>query len=154
MSHTGALLAQQDYSPFYHEGTDSLAGDATTAGTLLDTAGWTMDSTTNMRTNSDGDELTLHLVAYPHRPGLPIMQPVIADALTALGITVTSTLTGNDWSETSSIMNARTFDLLSEYSNGLPQPLATRSPDANRCCQQHSAALQRVAADHPRVGSG
>ena len=33
------------------------------------------------------EELSVKLVAYPQRPGLPIMQPVIAEQLTALGIT-------------------------------------------------------------------
>ena len=106
MSHTGAGF--QDYSPFYHEGSDSLAGDATTAATLLDTAGWTMEASLETcvdtdssgddctftpgdssscgagcdysppkRTDSGGNVLTLHLVAYSARPGLPIMQPVI-----------------------------------------------------------------------------
>ena len=150
MSHTGALLAQQDYSPFYHEGSDSLAGDAATAATLLDTAGGTMEASLETcvdtdssgddctftpgdssscgagcdysppkRTDSDGNVLTLHLVAYTARPGLPIMQPVIASALTALGITVTSTTTDN-WGDHDAIMAARSWDLLMWAQNTLP----------------------------------
>ena len=150
MSHTGALLAQQDYSPFYQEGSDSLAGDAAAAGALLDTAGWTMDTSLETcvdtdssgddctftpgdssscgagcdysppkRTDSDGNVLTLHLVAYTARPGLPIMQPVIASALTALGITVTSTTTDN-WGDHDAIMAARSWDLLMWAQNTLP----------------------------------
>ena len=164
MSHTGALLAQQDYSPFYHEGSDSLAGDATNAATLLDTAGWTMEASLETcvdtdssgddctftpgdssscgagcdysppkRTDSGGNVLTLHLVAYTARPGLPIMQPVIASALTALGITVTSTTTDN-WGDHDAIMAARSWDLLSECSNGLSPALsspASRASDAD-----------------------
>ena len=60
----------------------------------------------------DGEVLSVNLVAYPHRPGLVVMQPLIAETLSDLGIDVTSTLTGMDWSETSKIMNERTFDML------------------------------------------
>ena len=64
--------------------------------------------------------LSVNLVAYPHRPGLGIMQPVIAKALTALGITVTTTLTGQAWSETAKIIKDRSFDLLMWAQHTLP----------------------------------
>ena len=65
-------------------------------------------------------ELTIDLVAYPHRPGLVIMQPVIEQMLTALGITVNTILTGDDWSETQQIIDGGDFDLLMWAQNTLP----------------------------------
>ena len=48
------------------------------------------------------------------------MQPVIAATLTELGFNVTQILTGSDWSETSTIINEGTFDLLMWAQNTLP----------------------------------
>lgn len=105
-----------DYTP-YHSDDSSMHGDSTKAKELLDEAGWTL---TNGKRTKDGQILNVHLVAYPHRPGLGTMQPVIAEALTALGITVTSTLTGQDWSETQKIIDDASFDLLMWAQNTLP----------------------------------
>jgi len=105
-----------DNSPFYSDTSDP-HGDMSAAAALLDEAGWTL---TNGKRVKDGQELTINLVAYPHRPGLVIMQPVIAEALTALGITVTQTLTGQDWSETQAIIDARSFDMLMWAQHTLP----------------------------------
>ena len=63
------------------------------AGTLLDQAGWTLSGG---KRKKDGEELNIRLVAYPHRPGLVIMQPIIADALTNLGINVETILTSDN----------------------------------------------------------
>ena len=53
----------------------------------------------------NGQELTIKLVAYAQRPGLLVMQPVIAKALTDLGITVQSIATsGDSWDELDKIM--------------------------------------------------
>ena len=110
--------------------TDSSGDDCTFTPGDSSSCGAGCDYSPPKRTDSDGNVLTLHLVAYTARPGLPIMQPVIASALTALGITVTSTTTDN-WGDHDAIMLARSWDLLSESS----QPLATLSSDADRCCQ-------------------
>lgn len=68
-----------------------------------------------------GQELTLKLVAYPQRPGLVTMQPLIAESLEALGITVTQVVTsGSSWDELDSIMADKTFDLLMWAQNTLP----------------------------------
>jgi peptide/nickel transport system substrate-binding protein len=117
---TGTRSLFPDYSPYYLLDTpSSLKGDSTAAETLLDTAGWMLDTASGKR-KKDGQELNVRLVAYPHRPGLVIMQPVIKEALTALGITVTTILTGDDWSETSTIIDDRSFDLLLWAQNTLP----------------------------------
>ena len=68
----------------------------------------------------DNQVLTIRLVAYPHRPGLGIMQPEIAEALEDLGIEVTQIMTGMDWTETSTIMEDRTFDMLMWAQHTLP----------------------------------
>ena len=60
-------------------------------------AGWTLNL--SMKREKDGEELAVRMVAHPHRPGLAIMQPVMEGSLTALGIEVTTTFTGDKWSE-------------------------------------------------------
>ena len=109
-----------DYTPYFlPDAVDSLQGKSAEAATLLDAAGWTLDTVTGKRMK-DGEELTVRLVAYPHRPGLVIMQPIIEVALAGLGITVDSVLTGQDWSETQDIIDSRSFDLLLWAQNTLP----------------------------------
>merc|ERR1719199_224262 len=67
------------------------------------------------------EELSVKLVAYPQRPGLPIMQPVIAEQLTALGITVNSvTTSAESWDELDKIMADKDFDLLMWAQHTLP----------------------------------
>lgn len=87
-----------DYSPYFSDDSE-LHGDMDAAGALLDAAGWTLNNR-DRRVNENGDTLSVTFVAYPHRPGLVIMQPVIADSSEGLGITVTSIVTGQDWPET------------------------------------------------------
>lgn len=105
-----------DNSPFYSDDSDQ-HGDADAAEALLDEAGWTLSNGKRMK---DGEELTIRLVAYPHRPGLVIMQPVIAEAIESLGIMVETILTGDDWSETATIISDRTFDMLMWAQHTLP----------------------------------
>ena len=68
-----------------------LDGDPDAAVALLDKADWTLNL--SMKREKDGEELAVLMVAYPHRPGLAIMQPVMEGSLTALGIEVTTTFT-------------------------------------------------------------
>ena len=65
-----------------------------------------------MKREKDGEELAVRMVAYPHRPGLAIMQPVMEGSLTALGIKVTTTFIGDKCSETQAILDGRTFNLM------------------------------------------
>ena len=118
-----------DYSPYFLDGDDQTKddphGDADSSASLLDEAGWLLNTETGKRekTNADNGEtenLTLTLVAYPHRPGLGIMQPFIEESLTDLGITVTSILTSQEWSDTQTIIDDRSFDLLMWAQHTLP----------------------------------
>ena len=97
-------------TPYFSESLELGADeDKTGAEKLLDEAGWKA-SPSGKRTNAQGEELKVKLVAYPHRPGLVIMQPVIQDTLESLGITVEKVLTGDDWSETQEIIDEGDFD--------------------------------------------
>ena len=58
-----------------------------------------------MKREKDGEELAVRMVAYPHRPGLAIMQPVMEGSLTALDIEV-------EGPETQAILDGRIFDLM------------------------------------------
>lgn len=106
-----------DNSPYYLDNSDQ-HGDADIAALLLDEAGWTLNG--GKRKNSSGETLKVRLVAYPHRPGLVIMQPIIAEAMEDLGIEVESILTGDDWSETSQIISDRSFEMLMWAQHTLP----------------------------------
>ena len=107
-----------DYSPYFVDESDS-HGDPDAAAALLDEAGWKLNAETGFR-EKDGQVLTLRAVAYPHRPGLVIMLPVIEESLEALGIDVTSLVTGDDWDETQAIIDGRTFDILLWAQHTLP----------------------------------
>ena len=85
-------------------------GDPDAAVALLDEAGWTLNL--RMKREKDREELAVRMVAYPHRPGLAIMQTIMEGSLTALGIEVTTIFTGDKWSETQAILDGRTFDLM------------------------------------------
>jgi len=108
-----------DNSPYFLDETDQQFGDAEAAEALLETAGWTLNSN-GKRVNSAGDLLSVHLVAYPHRPDLGTMQPIIAASLEDIGFTVETTLTGDDWDETQTIIDDRSFDLLLWAQHTLP----------------------------------
>ncbi|KAL9185948.1 hypothetical protein ACHAXT_003725 [Thalassiosira profunda] len=107
-----------DYSPYYSDESDS-HGDPDAAAALLDEAGWGLNAETGLR-EKDGQVLTLRAVAYPHRPGLVIMLPVIEESLEDLGIDVATMVTGDDWDETQSIIDGRTFDILLWAQHTLP----------------------------------
>ncbi|KAL7545087.1 hypothetical protein ACHAWF_008448 [Thalassiosira exigua] len=106
-----------DYSPYFSDDSDP-HGDEDAAAALLDEAGWKLNA--NGKREKDGEELSLTLVAYPHRPGLVLMQPLIEDQLNSLGIAVNTVLTGMDWDETQAILNERTFDLILWAQHTLP----------------------------------
>jgi hypothetical protein len=108
-------------TPYYLSDTQlgQLGGDKSGADTLLDAAGWVKN--TNGLREKNGVALTLKLVAYPQRPGLVTMQPVIKQTLEALGITVNSvTTSGTNWDELDAIMAANDFDLLEWAQHTLP----------------------------------
>ena len=106
-----------DFSPYFQDDSDQ-HGQKDAAKALLDQAGWTLNS--DGKREKDGNVLTLNLVAYPHRPGLVIMQPFIKDQLTDLGINVVTTLTSMTWSDTQKIIDDRNFDLLMWAQHTLP----------------------------------
>lgn len=106
-----------DYSPYFSDDSDQ-HGDADAATALLDEAGWKLNA--DGKREKDGEELTLTLVAYPHRPGLVIMQPLIERQLTDLGITVKSVVTSMDWDDTQAFLDDRTFDLILWAQHTLP----------------------------------
>ena len=85
-------------------------GNPDAAVALLDEAGWTLNPST--KREKDEEDIAVRMVAYLHRPGLAIMQPVIEGSLTALGIGVMTTFTGNEWSKTEATLDGRTFDLM------------------------------------------
>ena len=106
-----------DFSPYFWDDSDS-NGNVDAAAALLEEAGWAMNE--SGKRTKDGEALTIRLVAYPHRPDLAIMQPIIEEALTNLGMAVTSVLTGDDWDETQQIIDNRSFDLLLWAQHTLP----------------------------------
>jgi len=92
--------------------------DASAAAGLLDQAGWVLTSGQRMK---NGVPLALTLVAYPQRPGLALMLPVVKKTLGDLGIAVTDILTdGSNWNELDQIMADRSWDLLMWAQNTLP----------------------------------
>jgi peptide/nickel transport system substrate-binding protein len=79
--------------------------DLAEAARLLDAAGWPAGP--DGRRSRDGQSLALTLWAYPQRPDLVTMQPVIREALEALGITVETRVTDSP----SDAARAGDFDL-------------------------------------------
>jgi len=109
-----------DNSPYFSDGTDAHA-DKAGAKTLLDQAGWILNSSANNTRMKDGVPLTLDLVAYPQRPGLVLMQPVIEQALVALGVVVNRVVTsGASWTQLDNIIAGKNFDLLMWAQHTLP----------------------------------
>ena len=106
-----------DFTPYFDDSSDANE-DMVTAEKLLDSAGWKVDSSGKRTKN--GEELKMKLVAYPHRPGLVVMQPVIEETLKSLGITVDKVLTSQDWSETQEIIDDGDFDMLMWAQHTLP----------------------------------
>ena len=107
-----------DYTPYFSDDSD-LNGNPEDSAALLEEAGWTLNAA-GQRVDGDGMILTVNLVAYPQRPGLVIMQPVIAEALEDLGIIVTQTITTEEWPTTQKILDDRSFDLMLWAQHTLP----------------------------------
>jgi peptide/nickel transport system substrate-binding protein len=97
----------------------SLIADMSGAEALLTSAGWTKDA--NGKLEKGGQKLTLKVVAYPQRPGLILMHPVVVAALESLGITVEAKVTdGSSWDELDGLMAAKDYDLLMWAQHTLP----------------------------------
>lgn len=108
-----------DYSPYFLD-TSEQHGQKTAAEALLEEAGWFKDDATNVRMKGEVN-LTLRVVAYPQRPGLVLMLPLIEDVLVSLGITVDAHVTdGASWDELDQIMADKDYDLLLWAQNTLP----------------------------------
>ena len=105
-------------TPFFYEPAEPT--EPTEPAELLDAAGWTLDPETGKRTNSEGEDLELRVVAYPHRPGLPVLAGVIEETLSDLGISVDKVVTGDDWDETQTIIDGGDFDILLWAQHSLP----------------------------------
>jgi len=73
---------------------------------MLDEAGW-LEGSDGIR-EKDGERLTLSLWAYPQRPDLVTMQPVIKQALAEIGIAIETRVTEN----ASALASDGDFDLL------------------------------------------
>ena len=85
----------------------------------MDEAGWVLNA--NGKREKAGNVLTLKLVAYPQRPGLVTMQPVIKQTFENLGIVVNSVTTdGSSWDELDAIMASKDWDLLEWAQHTLP----------------------------------
>lgn len=88
--------------------------DTDAASKLLDEAGWKRGS--DGRRMKDGQPLKLMLVAYPQRPDLVTMQPVIRARLAALGLDVQTRVVD----QVSAVANSGDFDLLLWAQHTLP----------------------------------
>merc|ERR1711887_102527 len=95
-----------------------LHGDKTGAEALLDKAGWVKNA--DGKREKGGALLTLQLVAYPQRAGLPIIAPVIDKTLAALGITVTTVITSGDSWDPQGIISGKQWDMLLWAQHTLP----------------------------------
>jgi peptide/nickel transport system substrate-binding protein len=105
-------------TPYYLADTQ-LNADKSGAETLLDQAGWLLNG--NGIREMAGVPLTLNLVAYPQRPSLVTIAPVIQQRLAALGIVVTTTITsGSSWNELYQILADKSFHLLLWAQHTLP----------------------------------
>ena len=106
-----------DFSPYFSDNSDP-KGNVVEAKQNLEAAGWTLS---NGKRVKNGEILNVTLVAYPQRPGLPIMQPIISKALTDLGITVVSiTTSGDNWNQLDGFIANKNFDLLMWAQHTLP----------------------------------
>lgn len=143
-------------TPWYSDPANKQTADTTAAGTALDDAGWAL---ANNKRSKDGADLTLTVVAYPFRPGLPKMLPTVKANLEAVGITVNDVVTNGNWengfpcSDTVCFANGE-WDLLMWAQNSLPagDPLAhlnlvsTGSIAGKAGYEPASATLTAIAA--------
>lgn len=93
---------------------DAARHDTSAAAKLLDEAGWTRG--TGGRRMKDGQPLKLVLVAYPQRPDLVTMQPVIRARLIALGLEIQTRVVD----QVSPVASSADFDLLLWAQHTLP----------------------------------
>lgn len=83
----GGRPATGAYAPYFpFAGTSPRPTDATKAVALLDDAGWTAGA--DGKRVKDGQPLSLLVIAYPQRPDLVTMLPVVKAALEGVGATV------------------------------------------------------------------
>lgn len=106
-----------DFSPYFTDDSEP-KGKEDEASAILESTGWALGSD-GVRTK-DGKTLEVKLVAYPHRPGLVIMQPEIKKALQKIGFSVNDVLTSMKWDETADIINTKDFDMLMWAQHTLP----------------------------------
>ncbi|CAE7239573.1 nikA [Symbiodinium natans] len=93
--------------------------DKSGAEALIETAGWVKNASGFYE--KSGAPLTVRAVAYPQRPGLVLMLPVIKQRLEALGIVVDAHVTsGSSWDELDGIIAGRDYDLLLWAQHTLP----------------------------------
>lgn len=126
---TGAYARQ---FPFASQGEQPF--DRNAAGALLDEAGWRLESGKRQK---DGQTLKLVLVAYPQRPDLVSLQPVLRDALMRLGLEVETRVAENP----QATAREGNYDLLlwaqhtapAERSRLLPQPLSALGRSQQPC---------------------
>lgn len=93
---------------------EMLSSDVAEAARLLDQAGWVRGA--DGKRAKDGQILRLRLVAYPQRPDLLILQPVIRARLTALGVEVQTRVA----EQPSAVAASGDFDLLLWAQHTLP----------------------------------
>jgi len=105
-------------TPYYLKDTE-LHGQKSEAAKLLDEAGWLKNGEGFREKN--GVPLTLKLVAYPQRPALPVVAPVMAKRFEALGIKVNTVITSSEnWDQLDKIMADKDYDLLCWAQHTLP----------------------------------
>jgi peptide/nickel transport system substrate-binding protein len=93
---------------------ESLPTDTAQAARLLDEAGWLRGA--DGRRSRDGQALRLVLVAYPQRPDLVTLQPVIRARYAALGIEIQTRVA----EQPSAVASSGDFDLLLWAQHTLP----------------------------------
>jgi len=90
----GGLPATGAYAPYFpFAGKAARPTDATAAAALLDDAGWTAGA--DGARQKDGAPLRLTVLAYPQRPDLVAMLPVVKAQLAPLGIAVETKIVEN-----------------------------------------------------------
>jgi peptide/nickel transport system substrate-binding protein len=90
----GGTPATGAYAPYFpFAGTSPRPTDAAKAAALLDESGWTAGA--NGKRSRDGQPLSLLVIAYPQRPDLVTMLPVVKAALEGTGATVETRVVEN-----------------------------------------------------------
>jgi len=90
----GGTPATGAYAPYFpFAGKSQRPTDAAKAAALLDEAGWAAGA--DGKRAKDGEPLSLLVIAYPQRPDLETMLPVVKAALESLGATVETRVVEN-----------------------------------------------------------